>query len=159
MSAPPISPNPLGDAAPTEDQVPLAVRSMLAAVAAGLTWFAALTFLVATFAGNTAQTLADVNPNAAYVNFLVYGAVLGVVFTAFMAWHFMTAVASNYRRGGLAMVAAFAGSVISGALTVMIRQLAGSRGLAGLCAVALVITVILGRRARAEAERLRRLAA
>lgn len=116
---------------------------------AAVVWFSALTFLTTRLAaGSTARTIADVDPNAVYVNLLVYGAVLGVAFAGYTSWRMMQGIASNYRRGGLSLVAAFSGAVIAGFLTILTRELIGPIGLIPLALVSFVVTVLLAQRTR-----------
>jgi hypothetical protein len=135
--------------APTEDRTGQAAWAMGTGAAAAVVWFAILTYLTTRFtADSTATSIADVNPHAGYVDFLVYGAVLGVAFAAFTAWHLMAGIPSSYRRGGLSLVSAFSGAVVGGLLTVMLKELAGPAGLLLLAAVALPIVLLLARRTR-----------
>lgn len=152
---PPLSPNPFGADAPTVDRTVQAVWAMVTGAVAVVAWFAILTFLSTRMTeGLAVKSAADVNPNAPYVNFLVYGAVLGVAFGAVMSWIMMSGIPSSYRRGGLSLVSAFAGAVTAGLSTVVAKQIGGTTGLLGLAVVAVPLTVLLmqrTRRARVEA--------
>ncbi len=148
--APEFSPLPLD--APTEDRIGTAMLAMGSAAAAGLTWFALLT-LTQTFLviGSTAQTVAQVNPNAGYVNFMVYGTVVGLGFVGLTAWRLLAPIPSTYRRGALSMVAALGGTSFAMIATLVLYQLWGRMALIALAFVALALALWLGRRARISA--------
>jgi len=149
MTTPPASPNPLGDLAPKVDLVPLAGWSVAAGIAAAVAWFAALTYLTSRMiAGSTIASPAQVDPNAFSTNFLVYGALLGMAFGATVSWTLMREVASRYRRGGLSLVAAFAGAALGIVLTAVTEHALGPTALLGLLVLALAIAVWLGNKAR-----------
>ncbi len=144
---PPLSPNPFGADAPTVDRTVQAVWAMVTGAVAVVAWFAILTFLSTRMtAGLAVKSAADVNPNAPYVNFLAYGSVLGVAFGAVMAWVMMSGIPSSYRRGGLSLVSAFAGAVVAGLSTVVVKQIFGPPGLLGLAFAAVMLTLLLMQR-------------
>ena len=91
--------------------------------------------------------MAQINPNAPDVNFMVYGTVLGLGFTGVCAWILMAAIPSTYRRGALAMVAALGGTSLAMVATLLVYQWAGRRALTALGVLAIAIAVWLGRRA------------
>ncbi len=144
---PPVSPNPLGADAPTEDRVGLAVIAVLAAVAAAVAWFSILTFMVSGLrpTGGPAQ----IDTSAAYVNLFLYGLLGGLMCTGATAWFLMAPIDSNFRRGGLAIVAALFGFLVSMGVTFLANELLGGTALLGVALVGLVVAVVLGRRARA----------
>ena len=138
--------SPVPSDAPTEDRIGTAMLSMGSAAAASVTWFAILTFIGARLAaGSTAQSVAQINPNAGYVNFLVYGAVLGLGLTGVSAWLLLAPIPSTYRRGALAMVAALGGTSLAMVATYMVDQLIGRMALIGLAVFSLAIAFWLGR--------------
>jgi hypothetical protein len=138
--------SPLPPDAPTEDRIGTAVLAMEAGAATAVAWFAALTY-IQTFlvAGSHAQTVAEVDPHSFDVNFMTYGLVLGMAVAGCTTWFLMASVPSSYRRGGLAMVAAFAGTVIGGLLTIPGRG--HPLSLLVLAVVSGGLAVVLGRRA------------
>lgn len=79
---------------------------------------------------------------------LLWGTLAGIVLAGFVAWRLLSPLGSAYRRGGLALVSAFA-TVIAMLVCIPVNQLLGRTGLAALIGVALLISVLLGRRARA----------
>ncbi|HEY4321055.1 MAG TPA: hypothetical protein VGM77_07725 [Gemmatimonadales bacterium] len=140
--------SPVGPDAPTEDRIGTAGYAMAAAACTAVTWFALLTFIqTQLIAGSTVQTVSQVDPQSFAVNFLVYGALLGISFSAVVAWVLMAPIPSSYRRGGLAMAGALAGTVPAGALTVLVRALGGAGLLLVLALLAGLVTFWFGRRA------------
>jgi hypothetical protein len=140
--------SPLPSDAPTEDRIGTALLSMGSAAAASVTWFSILTFIGARLAaGETVRSAAQINPNAGYVNFLVYGTVLGLGLTGVTAWLLLAPIPSTYRRGALAMVAALGGTSLAMVATYMVDQLIGRTALPGVAALALAMSLWLGRRA------------
>ena len=80
--------------------------------------------------------------------YLVFGGTLaGVLTAAWVAWHLLGPIASDYRRGGLAMVSGFA-TVLLMLVCIPINQLLGRTGLIALLALSLLSATLLGRRAR-----------
>jgi hypothetical protein len=77
---------------------------------------------------------------------LVFGTVGGIVIAGIVAWTLLEPLGSTYRRGGLALVCAFA-TVILMLVCRPVDQLLGKPGLAGLIAVCLAVALLLGRRA------------
>lgn len=155
-SAPPPSPNPLGDAAATEDLVPVAARAMGAAMAAAVAW-AALVIWVALLTVSPAdapQTLAAVDPDATYVNILLFGLLPTPFVAALVGWMLMVRLPATWRRGGLVMVAVLGGSVLAMLLTFIARELAGPHALLVLAALALGTAAWFGRGALAATRRL-----
>ena len=140
--------SPLPPDAPTEDRIGTAVLAMGSGAAAAVTWFAVLTSIqLRILEHSTAKTVAEINPQAADTNFMIVGMLLGMVFAAAVAWTLMFPIPSSYRRGGLAMVAAFAGTVIAGILTSAARVLGGAPILVAIAIVACGLALWLGRRA------------
>jgi len=144
---PPLSPNPFGTDAPTEDRVGLAVGSVLTAVAASVAWFAVLTFMVAGLRPTAGP--AQIDTSAGYVNLFLYGLLGGLAFTAVTAWFLMSPIDSTFRRGGLSIVAAFLGFVVSMGITFLTNEFLGGTALLGVALVALALAVFFGRRIRA----------
>jgi hypothetical protein len=146
---PPPSPNPFGADAPTVDRTPQAIWAMATGAVAVVVWYAILTFVTTRMAAaTTARTIGDVNPDAFYVNLIIYGAVLGLAFGGITSWIMMSGIPSSYRRGGLSLVSAFAGAVLGGVLTVMAKEAAGPGGLIGVAVLAFAAVLLLMRRTR-----------
>ena len=114
--------SPLPPDAPTEDRIGTAVLAMEGGVAAGVAWFAVLsyaqTFLVANV---TATKVEELDPHSFDVNFMAFGLVMGIAFAGCVAWALMGSIPSSYRRGGLSMVAALVGTVLGTGLTTIAR--------------------------------------
>ena len=140
--------SPLPPDAPKEDRIGTAFLAMSSAAMGSVAWFSALTVIQTHLvAGSTAQTVAQINPNAPDVNFMVYGTVLGIGFTGVGAWILMAAIPSTYRRGALAMVAALGGTSLAMVATLLVYQWAGRGALTSLGVLAIGIAFWLGRRA------------
>lgn len=138
--------SPLLPDAPTEDRIGTAVLAMEGGAAAGVAWFAMLTYIQTHLvAGSTATRIEDVDRQSFDVNFMAFGLVVGIAFAGCVAWALMGSIPSSYRRGGLSMVAAFVATVLGMGLTFMLR---GQPLLLLLLAtIAGVLAVWLGRRA------------
>lgn len=140
--------SPLPPDAPKEDRIGTAFLAMSSAGAGSVAWFSALTVIQTHLvAGSTVQSVAQINPNAPDVNFMVYGTMLGLGCTGVIAWILMVAIPSTYRRGALAMVAALGGTSLAMVATLLVYQLAGRGALTGLGIVSITIALWLGRRA------------
>ncbi|MES2123394.1 MAG: hypothetical protein V4503_01775 [Gemmatimonadota bacterium] len=135
-STPPTSPNPLGDSAPTEDRVGLAANAMAAAMAFSVAAIALVTWATARAAASSGITSRENVVDGLALNLLIYGTTLSVFASAGLAWWLMRLVGSTYRRGGLAIVAAFAGFLLSVILTMAVRGLLGTTALLGLAVLA-----------------------
>lgn len=147
--APPPSPNPLGDAAATEDQVGLATAAIGAGLATALALLSLVTwgtFRLAIASGIDSVTA--LSPDAAQVDVISYGIMVTLLASGTMAWWLMTPVASSYRRFGLSMVAVLGGFVLSAITTTIVRETIGVAMLPGLAAVGAVLTILGIRRAR-----------
>ena len=79
---------------------------------------------------------------------LLWGTVAGIAIAAVVAWQLLAPLTSAYRRGGLALVSAFA-TVIVMLVCIPVNQTLGRPGLAGLIALSLVVSGLLARRTRA----------
>lgn len=145
---PPVSPNPFGPDAPTEDHVGLAVAAVGTAAAVAVAWFSVLTFLVARMRDPAVTSAATINPDAAYVNLFLGGIPIGLLVAGLIGWVLMSPIASNFRRGGLAIVGALAGTCVAMMLTFTAHAALGSGALAALAVLALVVALRLGGRAR-----------
>jgi hypothetical protein len=87
-------------------------------------------------------------PNVDLAFYLLMGGTLaGVVVAAIAAWWLLEPVGSAYRRGGLAMVSAFA-TVLLMLVCIPLHHLFGRAGLLVLLGLWGVAAVILARRAR-----------
>ena len=80
--------------------------------------------------------------------YLLFGGTLsGVVLAGWAAWRLLGPIASDYRRGGLAMVSGFA-TVLLMLICIPINQLLGRTGLILLLTLSAIAATLLGRRAR-----------
>ena len=75
------------------------------------------------------------------------GTLAGIVTAAWVAWRLLGPIASDYRRGGLAMVSGFS-TVLLMLICIPINQLFGRAGLIILLALSGIVAATLGRRAR-----------
>lgn len=144
------SPNPLGGDAPTEDRVGLAANAMAAAMAAAVAALSVVNYTTTRLAASSGITSRANITDGLAVNVFIYGTATSVLLAGGVAWALMGPVDSHYRRGGLAMVSAFGGFLLSG-LTVPVRGLLGEPALLGLAASAVFIAAFFARRARAAA--------
>jgi hypothetical protein len=147
MADAPLSPNPLGDAAATEDQVGLAAAAIGAGLALATTLLSLVTWWTFRLAmASGIDTVEALSPDAAQVNVITYG--LPVVFacTGFLAWWLMRPIASTYRRFGLTMVAVLGGFVVGAIVTALVRELAGAAFLPGAAVMGALLTVLAVRR-------------
>ncbi|MGH7583325.1 MAG: hypothetical protein ACREL5_08890 [Gemmatimonadales bacterium] len=139
--------SPVPPDAPKEDRIGTAFLAMGAAAAGAVTWFSLLTLIQShLIEGSTIRSIAQVNPDSADVNFVVYGTVLGLGLTALTAWLLLHPIPSSYRRGALSMVSALAGATLGMTATWLGYQVAGRRALIALAIVSIVIAVWLARR-------------
>ena len=80
--------------------------------------------------------------------YIVFGGTLaGILTAAWVAWRLLGPIASDYRRGGLAMVSGFA-TVLLMLVCIPINQLLGRSGLIVLLTLTVLAAALLGRRAR-----------
>ena len=79
---------------------------------------------------------------------LLWGTLAGVALAAVVAWRLLSPLGSVYRRGGLALVSAFA-TVMAMLVCIPVNQALGRAGLAGLAGLSLVLSALLAKRARA----------
>lgn len=80
--------------------------------------------------------------------YLVFGGTLaGILTAAWAAWRLLGPIASDYRRGGLAMVSGFA-TVLLMLICIPINQVLGRSGLIVLLALSVLAAALLGRRAK-----------
>lgn len=143
------SPHPLGPDAPTEDHIPLAIRSVGAGVATASAWMGLVTWGTLLLQGEgAAVTIEQVDPGAAYVNFLLYGLVAALPITGLVSYSLMWPIPTNFRRGGLAMVAVLGGVSLAMLTTFLARQFGGPAGLLILSAISAGVAVWLAREAR-----------
>ena len=128
----------------TQEGTHSTVRFVLAAIAcAVLTGLAVITATVLgvdALRGNSGPRNLD---QSFYV--LVGGTFLGVFLAGYAAWRLLAPIESDYRRGGLAMVCAFA-TVMLMIVCIPVHQLLGANGLAGLLAVSVLVALVLGHR-------------
>lgn len=150
MSSPPrSSPNPLGDAAATEDQVGLATAAIVAGFALATALLSGVTAITVHLAlASGISTPEALSPDAAQVNTMIYGIMGTLVSTGVLAWWLMTPIRSTYRRFGLTMVSVLGGLVVGAVLTALVREMLGIAFLPALGAVGLLGVLVAARRAR-----------
>jgi hypothetical protein len=88
------------------------------------------------------------NPNLNLALYLLFGGTLGgILLAAAAAWWLLQPIGSVYRRGGLAMVCAFA-TVLLMLVCIPVHQFLGRPGLVGLLGLSGGAAALLARRAR-----------
>lgn len=128
------------------DPIPLAACSFGSAVAAGLAVVGATTLGV-----DALRPSAGSAPDLGLpFQLLLWGTLAGLTVAGGVTWRLLSPLGSAYRRGGLALVSAFA-TVVVMLICIPVNQLLGRAGLAGLIGVSLIVSVLLARRARAAA--------
>jgi hypothetical protein len=137
--------SPTGEAA-APHHVDLALKALVAGVLAGLAAVAATMWLVRTLQVAGAAPLAP-QPSDSIASLVLFGWLGGALVGAAAAWAIMAPIASAYRRGAFAMVAGF-GSLVVAFVTAPVDSLLGRWGLLGLTAVAVLVAVVIARRAR-----------
>jgi hypothetical protein len=126
------------------DHVGLALRAILAGVLAGLGAVAAMMWLVRTLQVSGAAPRAP-TPSDPIATIILGGWMGGAFLGGLAAWSLLSPLRSAYRRGGLAMVAGFAGLLVA-FVTAPVDSLFGRWGLLALAALAAVGFVMLARR-------------
>lgn len=130
--------------APTTDQVPLAAAALPFAILLG-------TALEALVLWGVRTLLLDAPPSDSPVvtgpagNLLVYGTLGSAAAAALATWIPLAPVRSWFRRGGLAIVAAFA-TLVASFLATPLYHFFGRGGLLGLAAACAIGCVLVGRR-------------
>ncbi len=121
----------------------------LAAAAVGSAVASGLAIVSATTLGVDALRPPPGSPPEAGASFylLLLGTLAGLVLAAGVAWWLLSPLQSAYRRGGLALVSAFA-TVMAMLVCIPVNQILGRPGLAGLVGVSLLASILLARRAR-----------
>jgi hypothetical protein len=125
------------------DPLGLAAWAVGSAVAMGLAVVTATTLAVDALRSSSG----DAPDLGAPFQLLLWGTVAGIAIAAVVAWRLLAPLTSAYRRGGLALVSAFA-TVIVMLVCIPVNQILGRPGLAGLIALSLGISAFLARRAR-----------
>lgn len=150
MTSPPrTSPNPLGDAAATEDQVGLATAAIVSGFGLATGLLSAVTTVTVRLAlASGISTPEALSPDAAQVNTIIYGIMGTLVVTGLLAWWLMIPIRSTYRRFGLTMVSVLGGFVIGAVLTAMVREAVGIGALPALGVIGALGAFVAGRRAR-----------
>lgn len=146
----------MGDAAATEDQVPVATSAMMAGAAAAVAW-AALVIWVALLTvapGGGPSSLDRFDPDATYANIILFGLIPTPFVAAFTSWLLMLRLAATWRRGALVLVSVMAGVVLAMIATFVVREAVGRHGLLGLAVAMAALAVWSARRARRAVERL-----
>jgi hypothetical protein len=124
-----------------EGTVGFVVAVATAAVSMGLV------LITATVLGVDALRSED-NANLNLALYLLFGGTLcGIVLAAAAAWWLLRPIGSIYRRGGLAIVSAFA-TVLLMLICIPVHQFLGRPGLFGLLGLSGGAAVLLARRAR-----------
>lgn len=131
--------------------MPLAIAAVGASAAVAVAWFSVVTFATAMLRDQAVTEIAKVDPSAAYVNILLYGIPAGLAMAGVTGWMLMRPIDSLFRRGGLAVVGALAGTVLAMMLTFTAHAALGSGALLGLAVLAGVTALRLGGRARRSA--------
>ncbi|MES2304217.1 MAG: hypothetical protein V4558_01845 [Gemmatimonadota bacterium] len=147
--SPHVSPNPFGDAAPKEDRVGLAANAMASGMAIAVASIALVAWGTTRAAANSGITSKETITDGFAVNLVIYGTLGSIFLAGVVAWGLMATVDSNYRRGGLSMVSAFAGFLLSVLLTMLVRGLLGVAALPVLAGIAALVATFFIRRARA----------
>lgn len=130
---------------PTVDLVRLSIRAMFVATLAGVGVAAlALALVRVLLAGAAPSDTPSAGP-AFYV--LVAGMVAAMGVAAGTAWLRLSALASPFRRGVFAMIAAFA-TFVGALLATPVHYRFGQAGLLGYAAACLALALVLGRRRR-----------
>lgn|SRR5690606_25800079 len=125
-----MSTQPLIPDAPEVDQVPLAIRAVLASFATAVAWLGFLTFTtLAVGTDSTATTATEIDPGALHVNLLLYGFTVGMVVTGLVCWLLLRTVASTWRRFALAVVGVLGGFTLGMLVTIFARGLGGKTAL------------------------------
>jgi hypothetical protein len=128
---------------PTVDMVRVAVRGMVVATLAGVGVAALALALVRALLAGAAPTDTPAAGPAFYV--LIAGMLVAMGVGAGTAWLRLSAMASPFRRGVFAMIAAFA-TFVGALLATPVHYRFGQAGLLGYAAVALGLSLALGRR-------------
>jgi hypothetical protein len=106
-----------------------------------------LVLIIATLLGVDALRSED-TANLNLALYLLFGGTLGgILLAAAAAWWLLQPIGSTYRRGGLAIVCAFA-TVLVMLICIPVHQFLGRPGLFGLLGLAGGAAVLLARRAR-----------
>jgi len=106
---------------------------------------AGLTLITGTVLLADALRSSDASSNLDLRLYLLFGGTLsGILLAAFAAWRMLGSIASTYRRGGLAMVCAFA-TVVVMLICVPINQYFGRTGLIVLLGSCGVMAILLAR--------------
>jgi hypothetical protein len=109
----------------------------VSAVSAGLMVIAATVLAV-----DVLRTGADAGNVDLRLYLLFGGTLAGLLLAAWATWRLLTPIASAYRRGGLAIVSAFA-TVIVMLICIPVNEALGHRGLIGLAALSGSTAVLL----------------
>jgi hypothetical protein len=128
---------------PTVDLVRVAVRGMVVATLAGVGVAALVLALVRTLLSGAAPTDTPAAGPAFFV--LIGGMIAAMGVGAGTAWLRLSAMASPFRRGVFAMIAAFA-TFVGALLATPVHYRFGQRGLLGYAAACLALALLLGRR-------------
>jgi hypothetical protein len=126
------------------DPIGLAAAAVSAGVSAGLALISATVASVGLVRSPAAGDGPDLG--APFV-LLLAGTLGGLLLAGGTAWGLLAPVGSAYRRGGLAMVCAFA-TVVLMLVTMPLNHSLGRPGLLGLAVVAAAASLLLARRAR-----------
>ena len=116
-----------------------------------VSWFSLVTFATAMLRDQAVTDISAVDPSAAYVNILLYGIPAGLAMAGVTGWILMRPIDSLFRRGGLAVVGALAGTVLAMMLTFTAHAALGNGALIGLAVLAAIAALRLGGRARRSA--------
>jgi hypothetical protein len=112
------------------------------AVSTGLIVITATVLVVDTLRSRNGSTYVELR-----LYLIVGGTLAGILLAASVAWRLLEPITSTYRRGGLAMVSAFA-TVLVMLVCTGINQMFGRIGLLTFLALCGVTSALLGRHAR-----------
>lgn len=147
---PVVSANPLGAAAATEDQVPLALNVIATEMMTSVALFSVVTWttLQVSWASGT-TSIEQVTPESAATNLVAFGTVGAILLVAALGWVLLAPVRSPFRRFGVAVVGTLAGTVLSVMATLAFRWALASHGLLLLLVLASAGAWYFFRRTRA----------
>jgi hypothetical protein len=124
------------------------VKGTLGFIAAvgGCAVSAGLVIITATVLGVDALRSNQTSDRTPLFYLLMGGTLTGILVSGGAAWWLLGPIQSTYRRGGLAMVCAFA-TVLLMLVSIPVYQLLGRSGLLGQLALCAVVSLLLGSRA------------
>ena len=146
MSTNPDPPTSITGEPVDPDHLGLALRSVAAGSMAGLGLVSAALWLVRTLQA-TGAAPREPGPTDFVANLILFGWIGAGMGGGVIAWTLMASISSNYRRGGLAMVAGF-GTLLLAFVTAPVDSFLGPAGLLGLVALSALVFLLAMRRRR-----------